>query len=162
MNRKIYKQAKDELLRIANENGGVLKPEDVVNTARDPENVLHRCFIWDDKKAAHEHRLDQARELIASIRYEYEVEEHTYAAPEWVRDPTQPSHDQGYVTVTSLRSNDELARDALINEFGRAAAHLQRAHEIAKALSFKPREVEKIIKRVSDLLGHANDLHVSH
>jgi hypothetical protein len=49
-------------------NGGELHPADVVADARDAKSPLHSHFEWDDKKAAHEHRLDQARALIRSIR----------------------------------------------------------------------------------------------
>lgn len=43
---------------------GVLREEDVVQEARRPTHPLHDRFEWDDTKAAHAHRLAQARELI--------------------------------------------------------------------------------------------------
>lgn len=53
-----------ELQQIASENGGILRPKDVVEYARDKKTALHSSFIWDDTKAAHEYRLYQARQLI--------------------------------------------------------------------------------------------------
>lgn len=50
----------------------VLLPSDVVRVARAPDHPLHSRFEWDDTKAAHKWRLDQARELIASVRVEFE------------------------------------------------------------------------------------------
>lgn len=53
-----------ELKKIAARNGGILRPEDVVNTARDKNNVLHKSFEWDNTIAAEQYRLFQARQLI--------------------------------------------------------------------------------------------------
>lgn len=53
-----------ELERIRRKNHGFLHPADVVNVAEDPDSILHPYFEWDDTKAAHEHRIAQARKLI--------------------------------------------------------------------------------------------------
>ena len=53
-----------ELRKIQRAHGGWLKPEDVIEEARPAGALLHTEFEWDDSKAAHQHRLDQARELI--------------------------------------------------------------------------------------------------
>ena len=52
-----------ELYSLMKNSGGLLKPEGVVDFARDPQTALHKKFEWDDTKAAREHRLWQAREL---------------------------------------------------------------------------------------------------
>lgn len=54
----------DELKRLAAENGGVLQPVAVVESARPSTSPLHSRFEWDNTKAAHEYRLAQARMLI--------------------------------------------------------------------------------------------------
>lgn len=43
---------------------GVIRPVDVVEFAKDPDTALHDCFEWDESKAAHEFRLEQARKLL--------------------------------------------------------------------------------------------------
>jgi hypothetical protein len=53
-----------ELRRIAEERGGLLRPEEVVEHARDPESPLHNWFEWDDDAAAEKYRIHQARNLI--------------------------------------------------------------------------------------------------
>jgi hypothetical protein len=53
-----------ELQQIREANGGVLKPEFVVEFASDPETSLHSRFTWDDTEAAQKHRLWEAREVI--------------------------------------------------------------------------------------------------
>lgn len=57
----------EALNEVAQENGGVLVPQDVVAKARTEQSPLHRYFEWDDRKAARAHRLEQAKELIVSV-----------------------------------------------------------------------------------------------
>jgi len=53
-----------ELEQIRIRNGGILKPQAVVDVAADEDNVLHDQFCWDDEKAAEKYRLVQARQVI--------------------------------------------------------------------------------------------------
>lgn len=53
-----------ELRKIAKRHHGLLRVEHVIEEARDRGSPLHEQFTWDNKKAAHEYRLWQARELI--------------------------------------------------------------------------------------------------
>lgn len=53
-----------ELEHIRTQGGGILRPEDVVSFASDPETALHSEFEWDDTEAAHQFRLEQARRII--------------------------------------------------------------------------------------------------
>lgn len=48
-------------------NGGKLKPIDVVKEAENSDSVLHDYFEWDNNKAAKEYRLQKARNIIASV-----------------------------------------------------------------------------------------------
>jgi hypothetical protein len=57
----------DELIKIAKKHDGVLKAIDVIEEARDESSPLHSAFTWDDSKAAHEYRLEQARRLIRVV-----------------------------------------------------------------------------------------------
>ena len=47
---------------------GGITPEAVVGVASDPNNVLHAHFEWDDAKAGHAHRVQQARLLIKRVK----------------------------------------------------------------------------------------------
>lgn len=44
--------------------GDEVKPEQVVDRARDAKSELHKCFEWDDSLAAEKFRLSQARTVI--------------------------------------------------------------------------------------------------
>jgi len=52
---------------------GELRPVDLVEEATDPDHALHDRFEWDDRRAAHEYRLDQAAQLIRSVRVRFIV-----------------------------------------------------------------------------------------
>lgn len=60
----------DELRRIAAAHSGILRPEDVIKAAKAESNPLHSAFTWDNTRAAHLWRLEQARHLIrVSVEY---------------------------------------------------------------------------------------------
>lgn len=60
----------NELKSIAKKHKGVLRPEVVVEYARNKNNPLHNYFEWDDSVAGERYRLWQARQLIVSVEYE--------------------------------------------------------------------------------------------
>jgi len=82
---------KEELEQIRTANDGMLRAADVVEFAKDPETALHERFEWDDSRAAYQHRLWQARELIRVVV-------HTHPAKE---APTRI-----YVSLADDRGND--------------------------------------------------------
>lgn len=130
-------EVKAELEAIARRNGGRLTPEEVIEAAKSKDSPLHPCFTWDDKQAAHLQRLHEARTLIRSVRVTTVVEERVYKVIAYVRDPAKPAHEQGYVSTAVLRTDEDLARSALVTEFGMAAAALRRALEVADALQMR-------------------------
>jgi hypothetical protein len=54
----------EELEAIREQNDGILRAEDVLEYAKNPETALHKRFTWDDDKAAQQYRLAQARAII--------------------------------------------------------------------------------------------------
>ena len=57
-------QVIEALTRIAADNAGILRPETVVESARDEDSPLHDHFEWDDAEAAAAYRVRQARDMI--------------------------------------------------------------------------------------------------
>lgn len=47
--------------------GDSFSPEAIVEAAKDEDSELHKCFEWDDTKAAQEYRKHQARVIVASL-----------------------------------------------------------------------------------------------
>jgi hypothetical protein len=56
-----------ERLKEIGERAGGITPRNVVDDARSDNSPLHKCFEWNDAKAADEYRLEQARGLIGSL-----------------------------------------------------------------------------------------------
>jgi len=54
---------------------GIVRPEDVVEFARNPQTALHSQFEWNDTEAARKHRIWQAREILnVCVRFVGDVE----------------------------------------------------------------------------------------
>lgn len=129
---------------------GLLRPDEVVREASDPESPLHPYFTWDDSEAAEKHRRNEARDLIRSVEVLILTESRTVKAVGYVRDPRLPADEQGYISVAKLRTDTELARESLIEEFQRAGAALARAHRLAFAFQLDD-EVKSLEQRVTRL-----------
>ena len=56
----------EELERIEHQHG-TTTPQRVRDEARDASATLHRCFEWDDSKAAEKYRLHQAASIICNV-----------------------------------------------------------------------------------------------
>lgn len=141
------KAVAERLEKIRARNGGVLTPEHVVEDARSVKSPLHEMFPWSDKEAAHKHRLDIAREIIRHVRVEICTETRTFSVPRYVRDPRMASDEQGYAAVAEIKDDRDVARDALLYEFKRAVALLERACDIADGLGLGE-EVTELVKRM--------------
>lgn len=113
---------------------GVVTPEAVVAAAKDPDSPLHEFFEWDVNQAAHERWLDVARSLIRKVRVVVTNEVTTIRVPAFVRNPDAEPREQGYVSIQSLRSDAERARDVMSRECGLALGALQRAQAVATYL----------------------------
>ena len=141
---------KKRLIEIEEANGGRLTPDAVVRDAKRKDSPLHSCFEWDVKKAAEAHWIEQARDLITSIRIVVRTEHTNVSVVFYVRDPAAKSGEQGYVSVTKVRTDADMAREVLVVEFGRVADMLRRARELAAALEAQS-EVEALLQGVVGL-----------
>jgi hypothetical protein len=150
----ITTQIRDRINEIAARSGGRIRPDDVVADARDPGSPLHDRFQWDVDKAAHAHWLDTARELIRAVRVTITTDTTVVSSVAYVRDPSLDADEQGYVSVTTLRSDEDLAREAIVYEFARAQGALTRAREIAAALNLR-NEVDRLIAGVNRVKAKA-------
>lgn len=130
--------------------GGVLTPEAVVQDARRPESPLHHEFDWNTTRAAHEHWIYTARKLIQSIRVVVHNDRKVLNAPLYVRDPNADCDEQGYVSVLEIKRDSEDAKQVLLREFSQANAYLQRARDVATALSLEGK-VDEIIDDLDEL-----------
>lgn len=122
-----------------------LLPVAVVNEARDPESPLHRYFEWDDSKAAHAHRLDQARHLIASI--EIISDDKSDPRPAFV-SLASDRISGGYRDVNHVMSSAELRREMMATALGELKAiqaRYDRLADLVKVIKPAVLKVEKLV-----------------
>ena len=127
------------------ERNGKLTPAEVIEHARDPESPGHGLFEWDNYKAAHQHRMEQARQLLAR-RVVIQTESYQVTVPRYVRDPEAAPGEQSYVSVRSVTDAD-LRHQVLASEFSRVAQMLSRTRELAKAFGLMD-EVDEVVSRL--------------
>ena len=125
-----------EINRIYQEHNGIT-PSLLVEEAKDPNSILHHLFEWDNEKAGHAHRLDQARQIITSVKVNIVSETKMISAVSYVRDPRVPGDQQGYVSIETLKTDKDLAKESIKLEFARAYSHLQKAKLHAEVLNMQ-------------------------
>lgn len=120
-----------ELRAIAAGNGGVLRPIDVISAAKLKNSALHDVFEWNDNKAAHEYRLEQARLLIRRTVMLLEVEGEEREVRMFVSLTTERGDEGGYrelmVVLNSPSLKEQMLADALaeMQSFESKYAHLR-------------------------------------
>lgn len=121
-------------LVIGLEKRGRLTAEQVVQFAADKASPLHPLFTWDDKAAAAEHRLDQARRLIREVYVSVRTTTMTVEVQRYVPDPDR-GRSQGYVSLEPP-PDEAMQRRIVIAEADRALGVMRRAEAIASALGW--------------------------
>ena len=125
-----------EINRIYQEHNGIT-PSLLVEEAKNPDSILHHLFEWDDEKAGHAYRLDQARQIITSVKVNIVSETKMISAVSYLRDPRVPGDQQGYVSIETLKTDKDLAKESIKLEFARAYSHLQKAKLHAEVLNMQ-------------------------
>ena len=125
----------DELREIGDE----ITPEDIVQAAEDESTELHKCFEWDDTKAANKYRLYQARILTSQLVFVREtVDDKPLPAPTRVFNKTDEG---GGYKVPEITFKVQSEYEALLQ---RALAELRRFKEKYAAL----KELDYILKLI--------------
>lgn len=137
------------LLELENPETGRVTPEAVVADAKRKDSPLHDLFEWDLKKAAHQHWLDRAREIL-TMQISVVTENSKVSVVGYVRDPSAGPREQGYVSVQRLRGDKDASRDVLIAEFQRIRDLLNRTRELASAFGIES-EVGAMVASVAGL-----------
>ena len=121
--------------KIAKANGGIAEADVVVQEAKNPKHILHQCFDWDDSRAAHKHRLHEARQLIASVQVEIQIDDVMVSAISYVHDIRKGRGGQGYVSIDALAKRREDAQQTILLELERIEGCIKRARSIANGLA---------------------------
>jgi len=124
-------EACEELDRIAIRNGGVLRPLDVVNAARNPKSALHSRFTWDNDEAAHAHRLWEARQLITLyITHEPRLNREVQVYVSLPSD--QANKHGGYRRLTDVLSDEEHRAELLAQALAELTALKQKYKDLTE------------------------------
>ena len=148
----IMRARRERLRELEREGDGLLPAERVVEDARNPESPLHGVegFLWDDDAAAaQEHRLEIARRLIRSVRYEETITEYVLATPRYVH-VTLSAEDKGYMDMDRVMTRKDLSKEVLNDEIKRATAALTRARNVADTLGCRD-SLEMVIGRLLEI-----------
>lgn len=145
MTTKAEMKALRDAIAACKDRSGRIRPELVVEAARDPKSVLHRKFKWDVHKAAMAHWLATAQELIRQVKLVVVVEDVRISAPFYVSDPTVDF--SAYVETTSLAGRNSVAEDVLLDETARIEGAVARARGAAA--------VFKLSGHFEKMLAHA-------
>ena len=146
----------EELEAIREAAGGVLKPEDVVECARDEENVLHSQFTWDDGAAAEQYRLWEARQLIrvcVTVLPQTEMESRVYVSLSGDRKREGGGYRALCEVLSDTQLRDELlaAAERELNEFTAKYRQLAELGEVfAAAERLRKRRQKAQAKRQND------------
>lgn len=141
------KAVEKRLNELAEQNGGLLLPEHVVDDAKKKTSPLHNHFEWDNNKAGHAWRLEQARVLIRSVKIKVTEESVTVRANAYVQSADDG---KGYKRTEVVRQDPEEARRTLKNEIRSLWYVVERVQKMAAALGLKDK-VEMIIQRIREL-----------
>ena len=130
----------EELETIRQHHGGVLKPAEVVQFARNPKTALHAKFVWDNDAAAEAYRIYQARQLIrvtVSMIPSTETNARVFVS---LRSDRKNNEGGGYRAVVDVLSDEEqqaeMLADALaeLNVFRRKYSRLRQLAAIFAAI----------------------------
>ena len=143
-----------EALKNLEDRNGRLTPTQVVNAARDESSPLHSCFEWDDGLAAESWRIEQARELIRSVKVKVTYEDVTFKVVKYVPDVEKPDTEQGYIATMRIKKKSVGA--SLIDELSNAVALLVRTQGIAASRGDDL--PDNVIQDIESVIGQLNAL----
>ena len=126
---------KSELEYIRNNNNGLLKPNDVIDFAKNEKTELHDHFEWNNKKAGYEHRLWQARQLIVRVTVEIpEKEEETIQVQAYFSLKEDREKGGGYRYTVDVMSDKE-RRKQLLDQALQEFEYFQNKYKMLDELS---------------------------
>lgn len=121
-------------LKFLEQQNGKLKPEDVVEYARDITSALHNRFTWDDSVAGYQWRLQQARQIISTVYVTVENRGKQVETRAWVNVDTRDGSERGYVSIQRALVNDNW-REALLRDARTEMKHFRQKYSQLTELS---------------------------
>ena len=127
---------------------GIIRPKDVVAAARDPDNILHGEFEWNEDKLVQQALELRAAELIRQCRSIIQYEERELIFPTYVSHPREV--DRAYAETVSIARNAGLKKLALEAELARIKAAIKRATALAMVFGLH-QKFEMMLQDIIDI-----------
>ena len=131
--------------QIRSAHKGELEPVHVVADARSKGSPLHSLFEWNDRKAAEQHRLQQARNLIGAIEVSFETSRGTQSVRAYVSLPDGPG--RKYHRTTDAMSDGSL-RQMMLQQAMDDAEQYKARYEKLRELTAIFAAIDKTSKKV--------------
>lgn len=112
----IFKADASKCYEEIREIGDEVKPEQVLDKAKDSNSELHKCFDWNDTSAAEKYRLIQARDVIRHlIVVKHDDEDEREPVQFRVMLKNERTQESGYKqTIVMVKDDDEYKK--LLNQ----------------------------------------------
>lgn len=120
-----------------------IKPEEVLNIARNPETELHKCFEWDDAIAGEKYRLEQARKVIQFIVVKEDESDPNKPPKRPIRVFERSIESRTYAPIQIIARNE----DEYQNLLNRAMDELRKFRERYAHIA----ELESVIEAIDNL-----------
>ncbi len=127
-----FKSKWEELAHLS--ESGMLKPEKVVEYASGEDTHLHRCFEWNDGKAAKQYRLDQARKQISMYVMVVQGPKGPVQIRAFQSLPSDRREGLGYRRTTDILQDQELVAE-LVGSAMKDLAVVKARYEAVAALA---------------------------
>jgi hypothetical protein len=127
---------------------GIIHKRDVVEAARDPDNVLHGEFEWDEALLVQQALEERAAELIRQCRSIVKLGERELIFPTYLAHPR--AADPGYIQTLTVAKNESLKKLALEAEIVRIKAAVQRAAGLAMLFGLENR-FENVLREIAEI-----------
>lgn len=117
--------------------GDGVTAEDIVKQAKSVKSAMHNYFEWDDAKAGHQYRKQQATKLLCHLQVTYVKEDKS--EPVNVRAFVNVKHNDGFYkieTVVSDVDRYQILLNKAYNELRGVKTKYQELSEIQEKLSF--------------------------
>jgi hypothetical protein len=140
-----FKTKWEELSHLAEQ--GMLKPENVVKFAENEATHLHKCFEWNDSKAANRYRLNQARQQISMYVTVVESPKGPVKIRAFQSLPSDRQSGGGYRKTTDIMQDDALVAE-LVGSAMKDLATVRQRYEAVQALSPVWEAADQVATRV--------------
>lgn len=122
-------QMKAAAIASCKDKYGRIRPEYVVELARDSHSILHHEFEWNMQKGHQIYLIERAKELIREVKFPVTYKNVKLAVPRYISDNADKT--SSYIETTSIRKQSAKAKEILADEMVRVRSSLHRAHVIA-------------------------------